>query len=200
MRVRMTLEEKQIEYTVIEENLSEFSKELLEAHPQARVPLLIAHWAPSESSPHSMAIYESSIITEFVDETFTDKPLMPKDAGDRAKVRLLTYWCDQIFKPDLDLYKYELKNLTSEEFAQLRVRLNSHLRKIETELSESQGNFLIGQSITLADIHLFPLFRQFKRATPVFSDLSHYSQLNHWLESILARPSFERVMNKNLKV
>src|SRR4051794_35219908 len=99
IRVRMVLEEKNIEYQKLEENLSKLSPELLALHPEGRVPLLV-----HERDGRRQVIFQSSIITEYLDETFPGSPLlaplMPSDPMDRAQVRLWTYWCDQIFKPD----------------------------------------------------------------------------------------------------
>ena len=116
IRVRMALEEKGLEYKIIEEDLSSPSQELLTMHPEGRVPLLI-----HEQNEQKHIIYQSTIITEYLDEAFPFKPIMPNldrhavassEAVSRAKVRLLTYWCDSIFKPDLDLYKYDFPHLS----------------------------------------------------------------------------------------
>src|SRR4051794_33777782 len=85
IRVRMVLEEKGIPYQLIEENLSHLSPELLAHHPEGRVPLLI-----HEMNSQKLVVYQSTIITEYLDEAFPQSPLMPKDPKDRAKVRLWT--------------------------------------------------------------------------------------------------------------
>jgi glutaredoxin len=41
IRVRMALEEKELAYRLVEENLAELSDELLRIHPEGRVPVLI---------------------------------------------------------------------------------------------------------------------------------------------------------------
>jgi glutathione S-transferase len=183
IRVRMTLEEKNLEYTVIEEDLSAPSIELQRLHPEVRVPLLIHQDVP---------IHESSIITEYLDEVFENPPLRPASALERAQMRLWTYWCDQLFKPDLDLFKYEWEKISAEERASLLERLHGHLRKMEFALAESP--FLMGKKLTLADIHVFPFYRQFQKARSDFSKFFQPKGLDQWLEKITKRPSFVRVM------
>jgi glutathione S-transferase len=119
---------------------------------------------------------------------------MPKNPADRAKVRLWTYWCNSLFKPDLDLYKYELPHLKPDETANLYSRLNEHFSKWNQALQTS--SFLLGEQITLADIHLFPFARQFMAAKPTFPGMETYSRLLVWLDQLVSRPSFEKVMQK----
>jgi glutathione S-transferase len=187
MRVRMTLEEKSLEYFVIEENLESFSEELLRLHPEGRVPLLLHD---------NQVIYESSIITEYLDEVFPALLLMPQVPKDRAQVRLWTYWCNEIFKPNLDEFKYEWKSLSEEGKLALKERLLDQLSKMEAALTHQE--FLLGDELTLADIHLFPFYRQLQRIQSVDLDTAQFSRLNKWLEKILARPSFARAMKKRL--
>lgn len=185
IRVRMTLEEKNIPYTVIEENLASLSSELLNLHPEGRVPLLIHN---------QQVIYESSIITEYLEDAFPNPPLMPKDPAHRALVRLWTYWCNEIFKENLDSYKYSWIKLESEQKLALKDRLLENLKKVDFELNNKP--YLLGKDLTLADIHLFPLFRQLQRCQPPLAELENFSGLMEWLVRMSNLPSFERAMQK----
>jgi glutathione S-transferase len=185
----MTLEEKGIPYQIVEEKLSQLSPELLALHPEGRVPLLIHHLGG-----HPEVIYQSTVITEYLDEAFPKFPLMPKDSVLRARVRLWTYWCDSIFKPDLDLLKYEKNNLPREEQDQLDLRLHSYFSKWNQALESSQ--FLVGDELTLADIHLFPFARQFTRIQPAWNGMEKYSYILSWLSRMMERPAFTRAMAK----
>jgi len=186
MRVRMTLFEKGISFNVIEENLKDFSNELRAMHPEAKVPVLI-------HGDH--VIYESAIITEYLEDAFPDVPLMPQEAGLRMEVRLWTYWCNQIFKPDLDRFKYGSARLSKEEVQQATKNLSGHMDKIESKLKKS--NYLVGDKFTLADIHVFPFIRQLSKVNPAHPHLEKCASVNEWLKKILARSTFEKVMEKN---
>lgn len=181
----MTLEEKGMKYSLIEEDLSNPSSELLALHPEGKVPLLI----------HGVeVIHESSIISEYLDEISGAPYLMPSDPLVRAIIRLWTYWCDQLLKPDLDQFKYEWKSLSESEQELLKTRIQEHLLKLNRALEKNP--FLMGEELTLADIHVFPFYRQLQKAHPNFSDLFQVSLIDMWLNRVTSRPSFERVMRK----
>jgi glutathione S-transferase len=185
IRVRMTLEEKGLLYRTVEENLAELSEELLKIHPEGQVPVLIHD---------GRVIAESAIITEYLEEIFPQARLMPLEPAQRAQVRVWTNWCDRKFKPDLDAYKYELPKLPESDQTVLLDRVHSQLSRLELILNGS--NYLVGDTFSLADIHLFPFYRQLVRAHPKRSDFTGFPHLNGWLESVQNRPSFKRVMEK----
>ena len=189
MRVRVVLEEKNIPYQVREEDLGNRSNELLAMHPQGKVPLLVHILGDLKH-----VLYQSTIITEYLDELMPQNLLMPKSAIMRAKVRMWSYWCDTIFKPDLDLFKYKFSTLTNEESLLLKKRLNDYLSMWDKSLKEEL--FMIGNDITLADIHLFPFARQFLSAKVNFPGIENYQYLAKWLERMVNRPSFINAMKK----
>ncbi len=189
IRVRMVLEEKNISYTLKEENLKNLSEELKSLHPQAKVPLLV-----HQISTEKQIIYQSSIITEYLDETFKQNPLMPKDPIARMHIRLWTYWCDSIFKPDLDLFKYKRSILADGETNDLISRLHQHLSKWDLALQNS--TFLVQNQLTLADLHLFPFARQFWAIQDALPGLDQYTNIQIWLDGLLSRPSFIRAMQR----
>jgi len=183
----MTLEEKGLQYKTIEEDLRAPSAELLRLHPQGKVPLLLHD---------GVAIHESSVITEYLEDLFPDPTLMPQSPLGRAQMRLWTFWVNELFKPDLDSFKYKWEKLSEAEKANLLERLRAHLQKLELTLAENE--FLLGTQFTLADIHVFPFYRQFEKAHANFANLFQPKFARAWLERITARDSFARVMRKNL--
>ncbi|MDR3606437.1 MAG: glutathione S-transferase family protein [Oligoflexia bacterium] len=185
IRVRTVLEEKGLKYSVIEEDLANPSSELLRLHPEGKVPLLLHHGHP---------IFESSVITEYLDEAFPEVSLMPRAPLERAEVRLWTFWCNELFKPDLDAYKYEWPGLSADERQALLARLKASLEKLDSALDKAA--FLMGPQITLADIHVFPFYRQLQKARPEFHEQFKTRHVDAWLGRITSRPSFERVMKK----
>ena len=185
IRVRMVLEEKGIPFQTIEESLSDPSEALLKLNPAGSVPVLIHH---------GNALLESAIITEYLDEVFPEKRLMPETPLEKARVRLWTKWCDTQFKPDLDLYKYEWPRLPADEQQELVARMRSYLARLSAPLEKS--DFLMGQQLTLADIHVFPFYRQLSALKSDVIALQEYPAVNRWLDRILSRPSFQRVIEK----
>lgn len=184
----MTLDEKGLDYTTIEEDLSAPSAELLELHPEGKVPLLIHRGIP---------IHESAIITEYLEDVFPSPSLRPTRALERARMRMWTFWCDELLKPDLDQFKYEWNDLSEDKRVALLARLRDHLSKLARPLAEHP--FLLGKELTLADVHVFPFYRQLQKARPDFSSLlrpTGQELIEAWLNRITGRPSFEKVMKK----
>jgi glutathione S-transferase len=181
----MVLEEKGIPFQTIEESLSNPSEALLKLNPAGSVPVLIHDGNP---------LLESAVINEYLDEVFPEKRLMPETPLEKAHVRLWTKWCDSQFKPDLDLYKYELARLPAEQQAELVTRMRDHLARLSAALQKT--DFLMGQELNLADIHVFPFYRQLSALKSEMIALQEYPAVNGWLERILSRPSFQRVIEK----
>ena len=142
----MTLEEKGLDYEIIEENLSEPSAELLRLHPQGLVPLLIHN---------GVALHESSVITEYLEDAFPTPSLRPREARAIAEMRLWTHWCNMIFKPDLDALKYAWAKTSKPEQEALTARLAAHLRKLVAALHD--GTFLMGRRAYARRYPCFPL-------------------------------------------
>jgi glutathione S-transferase len=183
IRVRTVLEEKGLAYTVIEENLKQPSAELLRLHPEGKVPLLIHN---------GRAIPESAVITEYLDENFPAHPLRPTEEGGRSQIKLWTKWCDEEFKPALDLFKYKYPQLSSTDQADAIANLRQLLQKLTDALGSQP--YLLGNDLTLADIHLFPFYRQLSKTG--FPAHHNSPILDAWLNRITSRPAFEKVMEK----
>ena len=185
IRVRLVLEEKRLPYTVVEENLSNFSPELLKINPHARVPALIHK---------GVALYESDIITQYLEEMFPHTKLMPESPERRARVRIWTNWVNEIFKPDLDAWKYERVKMTDEEKLKLEDRLIRHLFHLQSGIERRP--FLVTKELTLADIHVFPFIRQFLRIGVPVTGQERFAKVWDWVKRIEERPSFAAVMAK----
>lgn len=184
IRARVALEEKGLNYALIEEDLANPSPELLRIHPSGQVPVLVHQ---------GQVIPESAVITEYLEELHPQPALMPSTPIGRARVRLWTQWCAEILKPDLDTFKYEWEPLSPEARDELLSRLRASLSRLESALIDRP--FLLGEEFTLADIHVFPFYRQLTRARPKEPDLLPFPRvLNAWLERITSRPSFIRAM------
>ena len=106
-KVRVVLSEKGIEWQGKEINLGrgdQFDREYLKLNPNGVVPTLVHD---------GNVLIESTVINEYLDEVFAQKPLRPEGAYLRAKVRLWTKREDSvhyaintmttaiIFRPDL---------------------------------------------------------------------------------------------------
>ncbi len=172
IRVRMTLEEKGLAYSVVEESLRAPSAALLAVNPSGKVPVLLVD---------GVAMPESAVITAYLEQKFPLPAL--GSPGD------WTEWCDSVFKPDLDLYKYKFADCDQDA---LVARLRGHLGKLENALAME---YLGGSALSMADIHVFPFYRQLSKCEG-FAGRFTFPRADAWLERITARPSFQRAMRK----
>ncbi|MBK1629448.1 stringent starvation protein A [Thiohalocapsa halophila] len=85
-RVRMVLAEKKINITIVDVDAQDLPPEVLEANPYGTVPTLV---------DRDLALYESQIIMEYLDERFPHPPLLAVDPVGRANARLLMHRIDR---------------------------------------------------------------------------------------------------------
>ena len=99
-KVRFALEEKQLHWQSQYIDLmrgEQFAPEYLALNPRAVVPTLV----------HGEKIIpESTVICEYVDETFPARPIYPADAFERAQVRLWTKAVDEELHPACSALTY----------------------------------------------------------------------------------------------
>ena len=100
---------------------------------------------------------------------------------------------DNEFKYWLDRYKYADRHLDMSQ-AEYRQRGEIFLQMLEELLIKNP--YLLGESITIADIGIMPFVRQFAHVNrKVFYDLP-YPNLQRWLQDWLNHPLFLQAMTK----
>ena len=100
---------------------------------------------------------------------------------------------DNEFKYWLDRYKYADRHLDMSQ-AEYRQRGEVFLQMLEELLIKNP--YLLGESITIADIGIMPFVRQFAHVNrKVFYDLP-YPNLQCWLQDWLKHPLFLQAMTK----
>src|SRR4029077_14398042 len=83
-KIRIVLQEKNLDFTMKVEKTWERRPEFLALNPAGDVPVLI--------EPDGTVLAEAGAIAEFLDEVYRDKLLIGINALDRAEVRRLTQW------------------------------------------------------------------------------------------------------------
>ena len=113
-KVRITLVEKRLEWQAIKVDLfktEQYDPQYLKLNPKGVVPTLVHDGTP---------IIESTLICEYLDETFPDPPLIPKDPAERARMRLWSKFVDEgIFDATTELsfsamFRERMRSLTPE--------------------------------------------------------------------------------------
>ena len=100
---------------------------------------------------------------------------------------------DNEFKYWLDRYKYADRHIEMTQ-TEYRQKGEAFLQLLEELLTKSP--YLLGKSVTLADIGIMPFVRQFAHVNrDVFYDLP-YPNLQRWLQDWLSHPLFLQAMTK----
>ncbi|KAH0636699.1 hypothetical protein KY290_037095 [Solanum tuberosum] len=137
-RIIWALKHKNISYEYIEEDLSNKSQHLLTYNPICKmIPILLHGGKP---------VVESTIILEYIEETWPQNPLFPKDPYEKAKAR---FWIK--FGEDKNSEFYQIFHKIGEE----QVKATENAKKI-LKIIEEQGlgdkKFFSGDTIGLIDI------------------------------------------------
>ncbi|KAJ8529527.1 hypothetical protein K7X08_036362 [Anisodus acutangulus] len=137
-RVIWALKLKGLEYEFIEENLSNKSPLLLEMNPiDKTVPVLIHGGKP---------ICESLIILQYIDETWPQNPILPKDPSQRASARFWAKFSEEkLCGPSRDAFYF-----TGEKQAKGVETMKEALGILESEIKGKK--FFGGDEIGYVDI------------------------------------------------
>jgi glutathione S-transferase len=184
-KIRLVLREKGLDFSLVEENPWEKRYELLKLNHACQVPVLL-------ESGDKIAIADSTVIFEYLEEVYPDVPLLPKDSVERAEARRLQQWFDIRFYNEVTVkllhervYKRFLKKGMPDS-ASIRAgtqNIKSHLKYISWLLY--RRNWLAGSQLTIAD----------------FAAAAHLSVLDYisdvpWEESNLAKQWYARIKSR----
>jgi len=185
-RVRIVLEEKSVKYALEPLPRGEISEELLEINPYGTVPTFC---------DRELALYESGVIMEYLDERFPHPPLMPALPVERGHIRLYVYrigkdCCqsiDRILAPDV----------TEEEQERLRKDLLERLLGIAPTFAEKK--FFLSDEFTLADCCMAPILLRLPRLGLDLGKSAQTRPLLNYRDRLFARESFGRSLSEDEK-
>jgi len=186
---RMALQEKGAAFEWIEVN--PFADDVPESyralHPFARVPTLV---------DGEFALYETGAITRYVDEAFEGPPLQPEAARDRARVSQIisivdsyAYWplVRQVFAHGVMGPRIGRPS----DPVEVARGLAAAPRVLHALNDLAAGNpYLVGDALSLADIHLAPMIAYFNEAEDGRALFERYDGLSRWWGAVAARPAF----------
>jgi len=181
MRARMGLRYSGTCYVHREILLKDKPQAMLDKSPKGTVPVLVM--------PDGQVIDESyDVLVWALEQNDPENWLDQKDLSDE-----LIKQNDGSFKSALDKYKYASRH-PEHPAAHYRGQGEEFLSLLDSKLSDSA--FLLGDSITLADIGVFPFVRQFAFVDREWFWNSPYKQLIRWLDHHLQSDLFQKVMEK----
>jgi len=188
-RVRIALNLKGLAYEPVFVHLAKGEHRAAayaKVNPQALLPTL--------ELDDGTRLTQSLAIIEYLDEKHPQKPLLPKDAQKRARVRSLSYLIASEIHPLNNLRVLQhLKRALSQSEDQVnawyRHWIADGLAKLEAELASSKGRFCHGDTPTMADCCLVPQIFNAKRYQ---SDLAPYPQTMRVFEACMHLEAFDR--------
>ncbi len=189
-KVLVCLELKGLDYEV--DPITPFfgNDEFARLSPLRRIPVLI---------DDGLVLTDSTVIAEYLDETYPDPPLLPEHPKERARARWLEEFADtrlgDVFIWGLFYPKFVHPNVWKEPGDQERIdnslstEIPAALDYLECELPESGYLFA---SIGLADIAIASFFRN--GAYAGFGiDAHRWPKTARFVAEVLAHPTFEKL-------
>lgn len=176
-RVRIVLAEKGVTVDIEDIEASGVTEEILEANPYGTLPTLV---------DRDLALYESKVVMEYLDERFPHPPLLPVYPVARAQSRLWVYrierdWCtliDQIVaSPD------------SKKAEAARKEFRDSLISVASIFADM--DFFMNEEFTLVDCCLGPMLWRLPQLGIDLPSNRQVKPLLDYMDRLFARPSFE---------
>ncbi|MFA6041276.1 MAG: glutathione S-transferase [Methylophilus sp.] len=182
MRARMALQQAAIAVEIREISLSAKPQHMLEVSPKATVPVLVL--ADGKVIDESLQIMQWALVQSDKDSWLTlDLNLALQLIDDN----------DTQFKRALDVYKYPERHPEKTQQAH-RSAGELFLQQLEQRLE--QHEYLLKDSVSIADVAIFPFVRQFAAVDSVWFGQAPYPKLQLWLNHWLSSALFISVMQK----
>ena len=187
MKVRIVLAEKEFDYEFVSVDLKgghHKRPEFLKLNPFGRVPVLV---------DEDCALYDSTIINEYLDDEYPAPELKPTDSDERARVRLLEDYADTSFTLPVMALEAELSKAApqrnEQRLSHAREVITQGLAMLDRELADKE--YLAGE-FSLADIAFAPAALRLERLG-ISVDAS-LSNVREWIARLSARPSIGTVL------
>jgi len=176
------LSEKGIPFEVIEIDLKNKPDWFLEISPYGKVPVV----------KHGDALlYESSIINEYLDEVFTDTPMLLGDPVPRARQRIWIDFCNTrmqsrqgaVLRASVDDFAEKVK-----EYEESLAMLEEHLGAMDRP-----APYYGGERIDLVDATYAPLWER-SAVLPLLRGYDipeRFSRVRRWREALAAHPAVQ---------
>jgi glutathione S-transferase len=195
IRARMALAYADIRYELREISLKNKPKEMLEISPKGTTPVMQIF----DASQNFMVLEESLDIMRWALQQHDPLAWGDLSDADLAIATQLITTNDREFKQALDRYKYANRfPERSPEF--YRQQAEEFLEVLERRLCENSklvnGQFLMGDRQTFADVAIFPFVRQFAYVDIEWFNSSSYLNLQRWLKWHESSALFDLAMQK----
>jgi stringent starvation protein A len=186
-RVRIVLAEKGINAELFDITSPEFFEKLLQCNPYGSVPTII---------DRDLILYETNIITEYLDERFPHPPLLPVYPVARAKSRQMIYRIERDWYPLLQRIENSLKadkvTVDTENGKSAQKQLEESLTNLAPVFAGKP--YFMSEEFTLVDCCIAPLLWRLRCLGVKLNTLPNGIQ--SYEERLFKRPSFKATLNE----
>jgi glutathione S-transferase len=187
---RLAMEEKGVDYDLVEVDFLQgpMPDEQIQRHPFAKVPAF---------EHNGFKLYEVCAIGRYVDEEFDGPPLQPENVRDRARMTQIISILDNYTYPsvvgDLVIQRLVMPMLGNEADEAVISAAVPEIAKNMNVLEQLRGDntFLAGDQVTLADLHLVPIYDYFQSTPESEAIIEKIPGLNAWWDEIRGRASVQ---------
>lgn len=190
-KLRIVLKEKNLEFDMKVERVWERRAEFLAMNPAGEVPILVEE--------DGLVLSDGNTIAEYLEEVYTDRPLIGSHPAERAEVRRLVAWFDVKFNREVTANLVEEKMMkrflglgqpSSQAIRAGYANIHYHLDYIGYLVDRRK--YLAGDDFSLADItaaaHL--------SALDYLGDVpwAEHEGAKDWYARVKSRPSFRPLL------
>jgi glutathione S-transferase len=197
-KVRLLMGEKGVGYELVREYPWERRDEFLDLNPAGQVPVMV-------HSDKGITLIHSNAISEFLEETVEQSPMISGTAANRAEIRRLVAWFDeqfylQVVAPLLnERMEKRLVSRTTPDAGVLRMAMknaNQLLDYIDWLLDHR--NWLAGASLSLADLAGAAHISVADYLGGI--DWRSHEPTRRWYSGLKSRPSFRPLLSERMEV
>ena len=176
-RVRIVLAEKGVTVDIEDIDSNNVTEEILEANPYGTLPTLV---------DRDLALYESKVVMEYLDERFPHPPLLPVYPVARAQSRL---WIHRIEKDWCTLVDGIIANPDAKKTDTLRKEFKESLISISDIFVEMP--YFMSEEFTLVDGCLAAMLWRLPQLGIEIPSTRQTKPLLDYIDRLFERPSFQ---------
>jgi glutathione S-transferase len=186
---RLTLEEKALDYQFDEIDIFADAgppADYLALNPFGTIPCFLHG---------DLLLYETAAITRYIDEIWPGTSLQPDIPAERARMNqiigVLDSYCYRPMVWEVYVQRVAVPAEGGEADEALVEAALPVLQRVLAQLDQWRGErgFLAAESITLADLHFYPMLSYFIETPEGQAMLAGFPRLQQWLHTMDVRPS-----------
>ncbi len=181
-RVRIVLAEKGVSVEMVDVDPENKPEVLAELNPYNSLPTLV---------DRDLALYETKVMMEYLDERFPHPPLLPVYPVARAQSRL---WMQRIEKDWCPLIDVLVNGADGDEAEETRKELKESLLAVAPIFDELP--FFMSEEFTLVDCCLGPILWRLESLGIKLPNTKQAKPLKAYMERLFARESFQESLSE----